>query len=768
MQHPRRLTGRLIPLTAAGALAGGLLVAPPAAADAHTVDIDIVGINDFHGRIEAGSRGVAGAAVLAGAVDHFRTQNANTLFVSAGDNIGASTFTSFVADDQPTLDVLNAMDLDVSALGNHEFDRGRADLDDRVIPAAEFPYLAANIYDRDTGERAYDPYWIADVAGVSVGFIGANTEQLPSLVSPAGIASLEVRPIVDEVNAVAADLTDGLPENGEADVLVLLVHEGPSSSSVEAMTDAATFGQIITGLSDDVQAVFSGHTHRQFAHLVPVDGWAAGLARPVVQGGQYGEAIARVTLTVEAATGELVGSAAEVVPLAGDPRFVPDPEVAEIVADAVEVAKELGSVPLGEITEDFLRPTQPVADEPGEFEDNRGGESTLGNLVADVQLWATQDLGEDVAPSEIAFMNPGGLRTDLLYAASGEEGDGVVTYAEAANVQPFANTLVTMTLTGEQVIAVLEEQWQPEGASRPFLKLGVAGLTYTYDPAAPAGERITEVWVGEAPLDPTAGYRVTANSFLASGGDNFFTLADGTDVADSGRVDLQAFVDYMAAFSPVSPDLAQRAVGIHLVDAPEAGYAPGDEVTVDLSSLLFAAADGQATEVVLTVGGETVATAELDAEQVFETDETGRATVTFRVPETGSPVLPGATLEVEVTVPGNGTATSFTLPLAATSAYLEDVRAQARTFAATVVVTNTTDVPACGWELVAELDAGDRVLTGKQVAKVEQDGTTVTFTPKGRFADLEPGESVRIPVQGQHDGALEPLEVTSFTPSSCG
>lgn len=763
MQHSRRLTRRLVPLTAAGTLAAGLLVAPPAAADGHTVEIDIVGINDFHGRIEAGTRGVAGAAVLAGAVDWFRSQNTNTLFVSAGDNIGASTFTSFVADDVPTLDVLNAMDLDVSALGNHEFDRGRTDLDDRVIPYAEFPHLAANIYDRATGERAYDPYWVTDVEGVSVAFIGANTEQLPTLVSPTGIASLEVRPIVAEVNAVAADLTDGDPVNGEADVLVLLVHEGPSDTTVEAVTDDSTFGRIITGLSNDVQAVFSGHTHRQFAHLVPEDGWASGTARPVVQGSQYGEALAHVTLTVEAATGTLVGTDAEVVRLAGDPRFVPDAEVAGIVQRAVDAAKVLGSVELGEITGDFLRPTQPDPKDATKTVDNRSGESTLGNLVADVQLWATQELG-----SEIAFMNPGGLRTDLRYAASGEEGDGVVTYAEAANVQPFANTLVTMTLTGAQVVSVLEEQWRLSGGVTTSLKLGIAGLTYTYDPTAAAGERITQVWVGGEPLDLAASYRVTANSFLAGGGDAFTTFTQGTDVTDSGRVDLQAFVDYMSAFSPISPDLQQRAVGVQLVDVPEAGYVPGGDVTVRLSSLLFAAAEGQGTEVVLSIDGQTVASGDLDPTAVIGSDETGQATLTFAVPQTASPVLPGATLEVQVTVPGTGTTTSFTLPLAATTAYLDEVQAQPRTFGATVVVTNTTGAPACGWSLVATVDEGDRILTGKQVAKVEQTGTTVTLTSKGRFGTLEAGESVRIPVQGQHDGALEPLADVELSTTACG
>src|SRR5665811_841840 len=234
-------------------------------------------------------------------------------------------------------------------------------------------------------------------------------------------------------------------------------------------------------------------------------GWADGLARPVVQSGQYGENLAHVTLTVDTATGDVVANAAEIVPLAGA-GFTPDPEVAAIVADAMAVANELGNVSLGEITANFNRARTVAA------ADNRGGESTLGNLVADVQLWATQDVG-----TQIAFMNPGGLRANLAYASTGvSDPDGNVTYREAANVQPFANTLVTTTLTGQQVVDVLEEQWQPAGASRPFLKLGVAGVTYTYDPTAAVGERIAQVRLADGTLIDLAGsYRVVVNSFLA-------------------------------------------------------------------------------------------------------------------------------------------------------------------------------------------------------------------------------------------------------------
>lgn len=716
-------------------------------AAAAPVTIDLLGINDFHGRLEA-SGAAAGAAVLAGAVDAYRAANPNTLFVSAGDNIGATTFTSFIQDDVPTIDALNAAGLDTSALGNHEFDRGRADLDERVLGLADFPYLAANVYDRATGEPAYDPYWVTEVGGVSIGFVGAVTEALPTLVTPAGIATLETRSIVTEVNRFAEQLSDGDTGNGEADVVVVLVHEGAShSDSLEA--DPA-FNAMLGTISPDVDAIFTGHTHLKYAFLQPVEGWAEGLARPVVQAGQYGENLAHVQLQVDPESGDVVANSAEIVPLANN-GFTPDPEVAAIVADAVAVAKQLGSVELGDITDDLMRARQSNG-----TSENRGGESTLGNLIADVQLWATSELG-----TQIAFMNPGGMRTDITYPSTGAaDPDGNVTYQEAANVQPFANTLVTMTLTGEQIVQVLEEQWQPAGAQRPFLKLGTAGLTYTYDPTAAAGSRITQVWVGDTPLDLTATYSVVVNSFLASGGDNFATLALGADKADSGRVDLQAFVDYLGEFSPVSPDLAQRAVGVHLATAvPEGGFLPGDSVTVDLSSLLFSAGEpqGDAPTAVLTIGGTEVATAAIDRTVVDTTDEVGRATATFAVPEGAE----AGDLEVVVTVPSTGTTTSLVIRVAevagpACVVSYEATRVWPGLLLGGVRVTNTGTDPVSPWMLTWSFSKGERAGLGIG-ASITQRGANVTAKGTWLNRTLDPDETTSFAFIGTAPrGTVEP------------
>lgn len=611
------------------------------------VDIDILSINDFHGRLEAAPP-IAGAAVLGGMIDSYRAANPNTTFVGAGDLIGASTFTSFIQNDEPTIDALNEMGLDASAFGNHEFDQGREDVDDRIVPRAEWDYLSANIYDRATGEPAYQQYSLEQFDGVTVAFVGAITEELPSLVSPAGIETLEVKPVVPEVNRVADELSDGDAANGEADVIILLVHEGAATVDISSATDDSAFGRIVTGANANVDAIVSGHTHLAYDHEIPIPG--TDTLRPVLSSGQYGEKYSHMDLQVDPTSGTILSISAEILPLAG--AFTPDPEITQIVADAVAVANVKGAVKVGEITADFNRASQSGT----AFSENRGGESTLGNFVADVQLAATAEAGAD-----IALMNPGGLRADLKYASTGTgDPDGNVTYKEAAGVQPFANTLVTLDLTTAQLKQVLEEQWQPAGAGRPFLKLGTSkSLEYTYDPAAAAGDHIDAIYVnGEAAAEGDS-FKVTVNSFLASGGDNFLTLAQGTNRADSGKVDLQSMVDYFEANPVASPDYAQRAVGVTVGAGP---FAPGDEVTLALSSLLFSNGEPNAGTAVVSANGVELASVPIDPTIVDTTDEVGRASVTVTIPDdaqTGDLVL-------TVTVPETGTSVDVPLAVVAT------------------------------------------------------------------------------------------------------
>uniref|UniRef100_UPI00286A8328 5'-nucleotidase C-terminal domain-containing protein n=1 Tax=Pseudolysinimonas sp. TaxID=2680009 RepID=UPI00286A8328 len=642
---PRSVRARFgVAALAAAALVVAPLSASPAFA-ADPVEVDLLTINDFHGRIEAAPP-VAGAAVLGGMVNSYRAANPNTIFAAAGDLIGASTFTSFIQDDQPTIDVLNEIGLDVSSFGNHEFDQGRDDVDDRILEAADWPYLAANLYDSTSGIPAFDEYSVVETGGVSIGFVGAVTEELPSLVSPDGIASIEVRPIVPEVNRVAAALSDGDLGNGEADVVILLVHEGAATTSLASATDpASAFGEIVTGASADIDAIVSGHTHLQYDHDVPIAG--TDRTRPVISSGEYGIAYGHTTISVDPDSGELLSISSQILPVVTSPPYPPDPEVAAIVADAAAVANVLGGVSLGSISTDITRGVQSNG-----TSENRGSESTIGNLIADAQLAATQDLG-----TQLAVMNPGGIRADLVYASSGANDPvGNVTYREAALVQPFANTLVTFDLTGAQVRQVLEEQWQPASSSRPFLKLGLStGFEYTYDPTAAAGARITSMTLDGAPLASDAVVKVVANSFLAAGGDNFLTLAQGSGKADSGRVDLTAFVDYIGANSPVAPDLAQRAIGVRLsAPSTSTGYLPGEQVTLTLSSLLFSKAGPASGTASVLLGSDVLGTAPVTFAITDAFDEQGAATITITIPDgvTGPQTLtiagPGGT---EVGVP---------------------------------------------------------------------------------------------------------------------
>jgi 5'-nucleotidase len=561
-----RLLPRVGTLLVALALPALSLAAP---AQAAPVDIDLLTANDFHGRLETAGT-VGGAAVLAGAANEFRASNPNTLFVGAGDFIGASTFTSFIQDDNPTIDAMNASGLNVSSVGNHEYDQGWPDLRDDVIGGAdghpaEWPYLASNVTLKATGEPAPEtpPYEVIETGGVRIGFIGAVTEDLPSLVSPDGIADLDVLPIVETVNGYADQLSDGDEGNGEADVVILLVHE-----------DAQ--GALEEGANDNIDVIVAGHTHETYAYTQPS-------GRPVIQTGQYATNIGHINMTVDPDSGDITFNAVENLPLmacdAGGvctPNFEPDPEVEQIVADAVEVAEELGSQPLGNITENITRAFDVVDGEEGPaLAEDRGEESTLGNLVADAQRAATDDL--PTGPAQIAFMNPGGLRADLCYAEAEYEAGlnvcvgvpddgGVITYKDAATVQPFANTLVRMSLTGHQIMEVLEQQLQPEGSSRPFLHLGVSdGFEYTYDivrdeTGAPTAFTVDSMMLNGVEIDHEASYEVVVNSFLAAGGDNFATFAEGANPQDTGQIDLETFVDYMGEFSPVSPDPQERAV----------------------------------------------------------------------------------------------------------------------------------------------------------------------------------------------------------------
>ncbi|ACZ32093.1 5'-Nucleotidase domain protein [Xylanimonas cellulosilytica DSM 15894] len=556
------------------------------------IDVDILNLNDFHGRIDANTVAVAGT------VEELRAQNPDgTLFVSAGDNIGASLFASALQQDQPTIDVLNALDLFVSAVGNHEFDQGFDDLTGRVADAADFAYLGANVYATGTTTPALPEYAIETVEGVDIGFVGVVTQETPALVTPAGVAGLDFGDPVEAINRVTAQLQDGDDTNGEADVVIALVHDGASAGTPDGATleeevaAGGTFARIVTDIDARVDAILTGHTHKQYAWDAPVTG--TDRTRPIIQTGSYGEFVGHTSLTIDPVTLEVTDYAVENVARTTTPAadlVATYPRVAQvetIVEAALAEADVIGSQPVGKVTADIT-----TAFAGGSFvdgvwtggtRDDRESESTLGNLVGNAlrDSLASPDRGG----AQIGIVNPGGLRGELLVGD-----DGVITYAEANGVLPFVNNLWTLTLTGAQLTEVLEQQWQtnPDGTrpSRPYLALGlsdnVTWVARTADGNAAPGGNVLAVYVNGTLVEPTDTFRVATFSFLGTGGDNFREFTDATDVRDSGLVDRDAWIDYIRDNSPLTPSFARtRAV----VDALPPTVQAGDATSVALSGL---------------------------------------------------------------------------------------------------------------------------------------------------------------------------------------
>ncbi len=492
-----------------------------------------------------------------------RDGNRNSLTVAAGDLIGGSPAFSGLFHDEPSVESLNAMDLDVSGVGNHEFDEGVTELrrmqrggchpvdgcyfPDEPYAGADFKWLAANVQN-DRGRTPLPPYWIKKVKGVKVGFIGMTLEATDTLVAAAGIQGWN---FLDEAET-ANKLVPKLRRKGVRAIVVLL-HEGGSQTPPPGDVDACVgiSGPVVdinNALSPAIDVMITGHTHLPYNCTLPDP---AGRPRIVTSAYSYGRVVSEVNLVLDKRTRDVrrrLSSATNHKVVQSE--LTPDPALTTVIEKWQPLFDDAGNDPVGTITADINR--------GGVAGSDRGVESPAGNLVADAQLWSTSSNGADVA-----LMNPGGVRSDLTYASSTGEGDGVVTYGEAFTFQPFGNTLVTYDMTGAQIVSVLEEQCQPLGSSRPFLHLGVsAGFTYDLATTIDAGNctsvTISNVQLNGVPLDPTATYQVTVNNFLADGGDNFTTFGTVTSPRLDGGNDLTALVGYLGAFSPVAPPSIDR------------------------------------------------------------------------------------------------------------------------------------------------------------------------------------------------------------------
>ncbi len=547
----------MLPLLAASSLAvaaPGKGPAPQAVANAQTTDVQLLAINDFHGNLEppSGSSGLisgipaGGVEYLATHLAQLRATNPNTLVVSAGDLIGASPLLSGLFHDEPTIEAANLFGLDLNAVGNHEFDEGATELlrmqeggchpvdgcqDGTGFDGAEFDFLAANVKWQETGDTIFPPYKIVHFQGVKVGLIGMTLEGTPEIVTPSGIAGLEFLDEADTVNALVPEL-----RKQNVETIVVLIHEGgfPTGAFNECPGISGPIVDIVNRTSDEVDLFVSGHTHQ--AYNCVIDG------RPVTSASSFGRVVTDIDMKISRAS-------KNPVEIRVDNKIVTrdvdrDPAQTALIDAYRVVAAPIANRVVGSITADITR------------SNNTAGESSLGDHIADAQLAATAPA--NLGGAVVALMNPGGIRTDLVFnQISGGELPGQVTYGEIFAVQPFGNNLVTMTLTGDQLERVLEQQWGP-GTRQVILQISDS-LRYTWDASAPIGDRIatSSIMINGSPISPVASYRVTVNNFLADGGDGFTVLREGTNRL-GGVVDTDAFADYLGANSPLSPTPRNR------------------------------------------------------------------------------------------------------------------------------------------------------------------------------------------------------------------
>ncbi|GAA2269757.1 5'-nucleotidase [Streptomyces ruber] len=589
-----RRTRRLLAGAAGIATVGALVAALPASAGetkAHGhgkpgpawpgryQDVQLLSFNDLHGNLEppSGSSGrvthrhedgttetvdAGGVEYLATHLREARKGNGYSVTAAGGDMVGASPLLSGLFHDEPTIEALNKLDLDVTSVGNHEFDEGARELarlqnggchptdgcyEKKRFKGADFPYLAANVLDEKTGKPVLKPYWVWKKNGVKVGFIGVTLEDTPGVVSAEGVKGLKFKDEVETIDRYAKEL-----ERQGVKSVVALIHEGgqPASSSYNYDCDSPGAGDGISGpiveiaknITPKVDALVTGHTHN--AYVCTIDD-PAGKPRTVTSAASFGRLYTDTTLTYDRWTGDIartsVKSANHVV--TRDVEKAPD--MTRLIDKWSELAAPIGNRAIGHISGDI---------------GNSGTESPLGDLIADAQLAYGKELDPE---TDLALMNPGGIRAPLTYAASGAEGDGVVTYAEGFTVQPFANTVNLQTYTGAQLVQVLKEQVSGSNAASPKVLQVSANLTYTLDLTKSGADRVVtdSIRLNGEPVDETATYRVAMNSFLAGGGDGFTTLGAGTDPL-VGADDLTALERYLlansSADSPLAPPAADR------------------------------------------------------------------------------------------------------------------------------------------------------------------------------------------------------------------
>ncbi|MFE4216587.1 bifunctional metallophosphatase/5'-nucleotidase [Streptomyces sp. NPDC056844] len=593
-QHPQknRTSRRVLAATAGLVTVGALVAAMPAGAhdrgkghghghQSRTVDVQLLSFNDLHGNLEppAGSAGTVSetqadgtvASVPAGGVEYLATSlrtarkgNPYSVTAAGGDMVGASPLLSGLFHDEPTIEALNGLDLDVTAVGNHEFDEGATELarlqnggchpvegcyeKGKKFKGADFPYLAANVTSEKTGKPILKPYTVWKKNGVKIGFIGVTLEGTPNIVTANGVKGLKFHDEIETVNKYAKEL-----DRQGVKSIVALIHEGgaPASASYNYDCDSPGAGDgisgpivdIAKGITPKVDALVTGHTHQAYVCTVPDP---SGKPRMVTSASSFGKLYTDTTLTYDRRTNDIVRTSVESANHIVSRDQAKATDMTKLIARWNTLAAPIANRPQGWITADINGRGSTAPEKP------------LGNLIADAQL-------EGLAPADkggavVAFMNPGGIRADLVHAASGSEGDGVVTYGEAFTVQPFTNMMNVVDLTGAQLVAALQQQVSGSNEASPKILQVSKGLTYTLDLTKSGADRVVADTIrlnGEA-IDPAKTYRVAMNEFLAGGGDGFAALGEGTNKL-VGASDLDLFNAYLAAHSTADAPLAPPA-----------------------------------------------------------------------------------------------------------------------------------------------------------------------------------------------------------------
>jgi len=543
-------------------------------AGSNIAHVRLLSVNDFHGQLtdsdaEVEGTKIGGAATLAAYVQRERAGNPNgTLFVSAGDMLGASPPESSLLRHHSTIAVLDAMGLDMATFGNHEFDKGYAEAVRLIFgdgylasaqraqgipvtgaagtpakkrkkgssakldaaagakhvaaakgkpawPGSPFPWVSANIVDATSKRPILPPYVIKEINGVKVALIGATTKDLKNVTVAKGIPNIESLDPAEAVNRYIPEI-----KAKGVHAIVVVVHEGGEADKKDPKKISGPIVDLATRLDPEVDAVVSGHSHKEYATQIA--------GKQVIQAGNYAKALGVIDLAVDRKTGQVVNSTSRLV-RNDEAGILPDKRVQTMVAGyhkAVAPRTE-------KVITTLKAPLTRVF--------SKTGETTLGETIADAQRAHVK--------ADIALMNPGGVRQDITAA-------GPLKWGTVFGVQPFGNRVMRLELTGADLKATLEQQFSEAGAKM----LQTSGMTVHMDMTKPIGQRIVSITTDDGkPLDIAKTYVVAANSFIADGGDGFTALTKAKKKTDVGD-DLTALVAFLSSGKPVPDGSKPRVI----------------------------------------------------------------------------------------------------------------------------------------------------------------------------------------------------------------